>query len=82
MVIPNVTTDLGYRVRVPPRINVRAIREKTGLSQARFAVKFGFSADAIRNWEQGRRRPDSAARAYLTLIDRQPGAVRRALSAP
>jgi transcriptional regulator with XRE-family HTH domain len=53
-----------------------------GLSQAKFANQFGFSVDAVRNWEQGRRQPDVAARAFLMVIDREPEAVCRALSAP
>lgn len=44
------------------------------------AARFGFSLDALRNWEQGRRQPDLSARAFLTVIEREPDAVRRALS--
>jgi putative transcriptional regulator len=44
------------------------------------AARFGFALNAVQNWEQGRREPDGAARAYLTVIDRSPIAVRRALS--
>ena len=66
---------------VPVQVDVRAIRRKVGLSQAKFATNFGFSIDAVRNWEQGRRQPDVAARAFLIVIDREPDAVRRALSA-
>jgi putative transcriptional regulator len=49
--------------------------------QAQFAAAFGLELDAIRNWEQGRRRPEGAARAYLKVIEREPEAVRRALVA-
>ncbi len=72
----------GFVAHVPEQINVKAVRSKMGLSQAKFANQFGFSVDAVRNWEQGRRRPDVAARAFLMVIDREPEAVRRALSAP
>ncbi len=72
----------GFRVHVPERIDVRAIRRKAGLSQAKFASRFGFTVDSVRNWEQGRRQPDVAARAFLMDIDRDPDAVRRALQAP
>ena len=71
----------GFRVHVPVEIDVRAIRRNTGLSQAGFATRYGFSVDALRNWEQGRRHPDPAARAYLTIIAREPAAVERALAA-
>lgn len=69
-----------YRVHVPPVIDVRAIRKRTGLSQERFAHRFGLSPAAVRDWEQKRRNPDPAARALLIVIDREPEAVERALS--
>ncbi len=74
--------DKGFVAHVPDRIDVKAIRRKVGLSQAKFAARFGFALDAIRNWEQGRRQPDQAARAFLTVIDREPEVVQRALSVP
>jgi DNA-binding transcriptional regulator YiaG len=71
---------VGGRIAVvPPQVDVRAIRERLGLSQARFAARFGFSAAAVRQWEQGRRKPHGPARVLLTIIAREPGAVRRAL---
>ncbi len=71
----------GFVAHVPELIDVKAVRSKMGLSQAKFANQFGFSVDAVCNWEQGRRQPDVAARAFLLVIDREPEAVRRALSA-
>jgi putative transcriptional regulator len=68
-----------FRVHVPARVNVRAIRRKLGLSQDTFAQRYGLTAARVRDWEQGRSRPDSAARAYLLVIDRDPKAVERAL---
>ncbi len=47
-----------------------------------FAGRFGFTVAAVRNWEQGRRRTDLAARALLMVIEREPDAVHRALAAP
>ena len=64
----------------PPKVDVRAIREKLNLSQAEFAARFGFTASAVRQWEQGRRFPHGPARILLTIVDREPGAVRRALA--
>jgi len=68
-----------YEVKVPPEVDVMAIRKRFGLSQAEFARRFGFSPRAVQDWEQRRRRPESAARAYLLVIDREPKAVDRAL---
>lgn len=69
------------RVVAPSPIDVRAIRKRLGLSQARFAERFGFSAAIVRDWEQGRRRPDRIARTLLIVIDREPEAVMRAIEA-
>ena len=44
----------GFVAHVPEPVDVKAIRERVGLSQAKFAARFGFALDAVRNWEQGR----------------------------
>jgi putative transcriptional regulator len=62
------------------QIDVAAIRKRFNLSQTRFAEAFGLSAATVRDWEQGRRRPDRTARALLTVIARRPEAVIAALS--
>ena len=73
----------NVRVRVTkvevPMIDVRATRRRLGLSQAAFAAKFGFQPATLRNWEQGRTRPDGPARVLLTVIARHPEAVEDAL---
>lgn len=51
---------------------VKAIRNKTGLSQSRFASLLGVSKRTLENWEQGRRHPTGAARALLKLVDADP----------
>jgi putative transcriptional regulator len=68
-------------VRVPDRVDVAAIRAKVGLSQRAFAARFGFELKSVQNWEQGVRQPEGPARVLLTVIDRDPEAVERALSA-
>lgn len=60
-------------------IDVGAIRRKLNLSQSKFADKFGLSVATVRDWEQGRRNPDSTARTLLMVIDRRPEAVIAAL---
>src|SRR5438309_4908676 len=65
-------------VRVPTT-NVRALRRKLGLSQSEFAAKFGFQPATLKNWEQGRTRPDGPARVLLAVIARHPEAVEDAL---
>lgn len=65
------------RLHVPAELNVRAIRAKTGLSQTDFAYRFGFTADQIKSWEQGRARPLGGVRAYLLMIDTDHEAVSR-----
>lgn len=61
-------------------VDVRAVRAATGLSRAEFARRFALDPRALQDWEQGRRRPDRAARAYLTVIARHPEAVVEALA--
>jgi putative transcriptional regulator len=59
--------------------NVKATRERLGLTQEQFALQFGLDLDALRNWEHGRRTPDTAARSYLLAIDHDPTAIETAL---
>ncbi len=65
--------------RPPEHVDVRAIRGEMGLTQAMFAARFGFSINTLRNWEQGKRKPDPAARAYLRVIEKAPDTVLAAL---
>jgi putative transcriptional regulator len=69
-----------YRVHVPEKINVRKIRIRLGLSQEAFAATYGFALSAVRDWEQGRRRPDRSARILLKIVEKEPEAVTRALA--
>jgi putative transcriptional regulator len=64
---------------VPPAVDVRKVRGKTGLSQTEFANRYGFNRRSLQDWEQGRRTPDGAARAYLFVISKNPRAVEAAL---
>ncbi len=63
----------------PGAPDVRAIRTATGLSRDAFAARFGLKLAAVRDWEQGLRTPDPAARTLLRVIEKEPGAVVRAL---
>jgi putative transcriptional regulator len=68
-----------HHFNIPDPIDVRAIRERSGLTQREFASRFAISPRTLQDWEHRRRDPDSAIRAYLTVIDRNPKAVRQAL---
>ena len=58
---------------------VRRVRAGTGgLSQSKFAARFGFSAAAVRDWEQGRRMPEASTLSYRRVIECEPQAVERA----
>lgn len=70
----------GLRMHIPDKIDVLAIRQKTGLSQAAFSSRIGVSAGTLRNWEQGRRTPDGPARVLLSLLSRNPRIVEETLS--
>lgn len=69
------------RVHLPPdAIDVRAIRQRLCLSRTAFAARFGLAVAAVRDWEQGLRRPDPAARVLLLVIGRTPDAVADAVA--
>ena len=63
----------------PAAGHIVALRKRMKLSRQKFADRFGLDARAVQDWEQGRRIPDRAARVLLTVIDRDPEAVVRAL---
>jgi len=69
----------GFKVHVPDQIDVKSIRNKLKMTQSRFSETFGFSLDAIKHWEGGRRTPEAPARTLLTVIDKNPAVVLTAL---
>ncbi len=72
-----ITPDNVRRMKRTPQ--VRVIRRALGLSQEEFAARFHIPLGTLRDWEQSRKEPDAAARAYLTVIARNPKAVSDAL---
>jgi putative transcriptional regulator len=84
---PNVAPDVSDwslddpKVRLMEPVDVKAIRDKLGMSQEEFARTFSLNISALRDWEQERRMPRGPARALLRIIDREPVAARRALRA-
>ena len=62
-----------------PEVDVAAVRRKLGLSQARFAHRFGFPVATLRHWEQGDRRPRGSALALLHVIDYHPAVATQAI---
>ena len=66
-----------------PRVpRVAIIRRALKISQEDFAAQYHIPIGTLRDWEQGRKEPDAAAKAYLRVIAREPEVVRRALAAP
>ncbi len=72
-----LTAEDFARMKRTPR--ARIVRRALGLSQEEFAARFHIPLGTLRDWEQGRKDPDAAARAYLTVIGRNPSAVTEAL---
>ena len=62
----------GRVINVP---SVSSVRERTGLSQSRFAQLLGVSVRTLQEWEQGRRAPSGAARTLLLIVQRNPRAL-------
>src|SRR4051812_18479740 len=73
---PLTPADFARMKRTP---QVKIIRRALGMSQEDFAARYHIPIGTLRDWEQGRAVPDQAARAYLTVIARDPEAVRKAL---
>src|SRR5688572_586257 len=74
---PPLTDEQLARMRRVP--NPREIRQHLGLTQREFSQQFQIALGTLRDWEQGARRPDRAAKAYLRVIAATPDAVRRIL---
>ena len=62
--------------RVP---RIKTMRRALGLTQEEFSSRYHVPLGTLRDWEQGRSEPDQPARAYLTIIARDPEGVLRAL---
>jgi len=73
-----LSPDDFKRMKRTPQVKI--IRRALGLSQEEFSVRFHIPLGTLRDWEQGRKAPDAAARAYLVVIGRNPQVVREALS--
>ena len=70
----------GIVEHVPEALNVKAIREKTGMSQQSFCATFGISLGTLRHWEQGLRTPHGTARVLLKVVAQNPQAVINAVN--
>jgi putative transcriptional regulator len=71
-------TDAEWaRARRVPQVSI--IRRAFRLSQEEFAAQFHIPIGTLRDWEQGRKEPDAAAKAYLRVIASEPETVRKAL---
>lgn len=73
-----LTPDDFKRMKRIPRAKI--IRRALGLTQEEFAARFHIPLGTLRDWEQGAAEPDTCARAYLTVIARNPKAVADALT--
>lgn len=62
-------------------LDVKAVREQTGLSQTRFALLMGVSIKTLQNWEQGRRKPHGPAMSLLRIVKNDPRSAMKALHA-
>ena len=73
--------DIPHRRSVVTNLDIRALRERTGLTQTEFSEMIGVSVRTLQNWEQGRREPEGPAKALLRVVERDPAAVLNALHA-
>jgi putative transcriptional regulator len=71
----------GAKLHVPPQVDVKEVRRRTGLTQAEFAARFAISLGTLRHWERGDRTPRGTALVLLNIIAKEPKTVLRALEA-
>ena len=69
----------GFVTHAPDTVDVRSIRTASRLTQEGFARTYGFSVASLRDWEQGRRKPERAARILLAMIAEEPDTVERVM---
>jgi len=69
----------GFVAHVPAVVDVQAIRKAHKQTQEAFARTYGFSVASVRDWEQGRRQPERAARILLAMIAKEPQTVKRVM---
>jgi putative transcriptional regulator len=74
---PPLTPSELARMRTVP--DPKRIRRRLGMTQEQFAPAFQVPLGTLRDWEQGARQPDSAAKTLLRVIDKNPAAVIEAL---
>jgi len=65
-------------IRRDVAVDMRALRERLKLTREQFAVRYGLEVETLRNWETGKREPDTTARSYLRVIANAPEAVEQA----
>ena len=75
---PMTPEQLQKANRIP---QIKTLRRALGLTQEEFATRYHIPVGTLRDWEQGRSEPDQPARAYLTVIARDPEGVSRSLAA-
>lgn len=68
------------RARIVVGPDIKALRARTKLSQAKFARAYHLPIGTVKDWEQGRRQPDAPARALLTIIEKDPDGAAKALA--
>jgi putative transcriptional regulator len=73
--------SIPHRRTVLTTVDVKALRERLGLTQNEFSGMIGVSIKTLQNWEQGRREPEGPAKALLRVVEKEPQAVLSALHA-
>ena len=66
----------GKRSVVVPRSPIVRARLKAGLTQEQFAALLGVSRRTLEQWEQGRRKPNQAAKTLIKVAELYPEVLR------
>jgi putative transcriptional regulator len=73
--IPLGTDEELAKIGLHRIVNTKRLRDRLGLTQEEFAARYRIPVGTLRDWEQGREFPDAPARAYLTVIEKDPNVV-------
>ena len=68
------------RLFIPDQVDVKQVRERTGLTQTQFAATFGISLGTLRHWERGDRKPQGPALVLLNAANNAPDALLQILT--
>jgi putative transcriptional regulator len=72
--------EVAVKIHKPVEVDILAIREQLGFTQAEFAAKFCINLQTLKRWEKGEHKPQGIALTLFNILQKEPEAVLRALN--